>query len=260
MSAVAAVRSAIHADCDMGPSNRVLVRGREYAATPFPRRSAIRSAVMSIAIAIIGVAAAVAAAIAALGSWNAARKANQTAGSVDAIERDRRHDELTPVFNVTCTVRAGDADSADMRVTLIGGRLERHAAVTVTIVDDDGTDCWEHGLPDGVTQDEAAAFVCGPWEFNTAASTQVVSNRESRSRAYDRVTGHNWDPLPLTRTRPGRWMTTTDQAAWNKKWTGKPLRLLLTCKCEGYEPWIIPENVEIAQDRGPLIRTIGLSQ
>lgn len=53
------------------------------------------------------------------------------------------------------------------------GRLDE---VTVTILDEAGQDHWGQGLPDGVTQEQAAAFVWGAWEFNTGASAQVVSN------------------------------------------------------------------------------------
>ncbi len=66
-----------------------------------------------------------------------------------------------------------------MRITLTGGGVERLDAVTVTILDDAVQDRWSRGLPAGVTQEEAEAFVWGPWEFNTGASKQVVSNRET---------------------------------------------------------------------------------
>jgi hypothetical protein len=44
------------------------------------------------------------------------------------------------------------------------------------ILDETGSDHWARGLPDGVTQEQAEAFVWGPLEFNTGASDQVVSN------------------------------------------------------------------------------------
>ena len=53
-----------------------------------------------------------------------------------------------------------------------------------------------------MTQEEAEAFVWGPWEFNTNASVQIATNRVSQTRAYSRVTGKNWDLLPLRRTGP----------------------------------------------------------
>lgn len=210
---------------------------------------------MDLAITIIGAVAAAAAAIAAIGSWFAARKANATAAAVAAIERDRRHDELTPVFEFKCTVRDTAPDSADLRVALVGGQLERHAAVTVTILDEAGQDHWTRGLPDGVTLQQAEAFVWGPWEFNTGASEQVVNNRESKARPYSRVSGKNWDLLSLAATRPGKWMATS-QEEWRKRWKGQPVRLLVICRCEGYEPWFIQRDVKVEQTPRTRIRTI----
>ena len=200
---------------------------------------------MDLAVAIIGAVAAVAAALAATGSWVAARKANQTTGEVAAIERDRRHDELAPEFNFTLTARDTAPDWADLRVELAGGRLERYDAVTVTILDEAGQEHWTHGLPDGVTHEEAQAFVWGLWEFNTGASAQVVSNRESRARPYSRVSGKNWDLLSLRATHPGRWMTSMSQDEWRKKWKAQPLRLLITCRCDGYQPWFIQRDITL---------------
>jgi hypothetical protein len=202
---------------------------------------------VDLAIAIIGVVATVAAAIAATGSWIAARRANETAAAVAAIERDRRHDELIPVFEITCTVKDTAPEWADLRVELVGGRLERHAAVTITILDEAGQDHWTHGLPNGVTLEEAEAFVWGPWEFNTGASEQVVSNRESKARPYSRVSGKNWDLLSLRATRPGRWMSSISQDGWRTRWEGQPIRLLVICLCEGYEPWFIQRDVKVDQ-------------
>jgi hypothetical protein len=198
---------------------------------------------VDLAIAIIGAVATVAAAVAATGSWVAARRANETASAIAAIERDRRHDEVSPGFDFTCTVRDKAPECADLRVELIGGRLERHAAVTVTILDEAGQDDWIHGLPDGVTQEDAEGFVWGPWEFNTAASDNVVSNRQSKARPYSRMSGKNWDLLVLRATRPGRWMS-IGQDEWRKRWKDRPVRLLVTCLCDGYEPWFIQRDVK----------------
>ncbi len=101
-----------------------------------------------------------------------------------------------------------------------------------------------------MTAEEAQAFVWGPWEFNTGASAQVVSNRQSRERPYSRVSGKNWDLLSLTRTRPGRWMSESPEE-WRKRWRDKPVRLLVTCRCEGYDPWFIQCDVKVEQGGGP---------
>jgi hypothetical protein len=212
---------------------------------------------MDLAIAIIGAVAAAAAAVAAFGSWSAARTSNASTASMVAVERDRRHDELTPEFEITCTMRATAPDSADLRVALTGGRLERLDSVTVTILDEAGQDHWGRGLPHGVSQEDAEAFVWGPWEFNTGASKQVVSNRESRPRAYSRVSGKNWDLRSMTHTRPGLWMSGMSQEDWRRQRKGQPVRLLLTCHWDGYEPWFIQHDVKVEQGGGPAIRVIG---
>jgi hypothetical protein len=202
------------------------------------------------------VAAAGVAAWAAYQSRSSAQQANAAAGTLAAIERARRHDELTPEFDITCTVQDTSGDSAVLHVTLKPGKLERLDGVTVTIQDETRSDHWTRGLPDGVSQEEAAAFVWGPFQFNTGASAQVVSNRTTRPRPYSLVTGKNWDVLGLTLTRPGRWMTATSQEDWRKQQAGKPVRLLLTCRLGEYEPWLIQCDVAVTEKPRTALRTI----
>jgi len=201
---------------------------------------------MSAAIAIITAIAAVAAAIAALGSWKAASRANQTTTALATIELDRRHDELTPDFDISCTERDTSPSTADMRVTLTRGRLERLDEVTITILDETDKDHWTRGLPSGVTQEQAESFVWGPWEFNAAASAQAVSNRTTKPRSYTIADGKNWDLLGLNRTRPGHWMSATSQQAWQEQHDGQPLRLLITCRVAD-ATWTIPYDVDVEQ-------------
>lgn len=184
------------------------------------------------AVAAIGTLAAVGvAAWASRQSSNSAAKSNAAAETLATIERDRRHDELAPEFELEFTEAAGD--HANLLVSLTGGRLESLDEVTFTILDETGKDHWARGLPDGVTQEEAEEFVWGPWQFNTGASVQVVSNRQSRPRPYSRVSGKNWDLLPLTRTWPGHWMSSLSHERWQKDFAEQPIRLLITCRREG---------------------------
>lgn len=155
------------------------------------------------------------AAAAAIGSWRASAKANNTSGGLAAIERGRRHDEVTPEFDITCRERGASGDSADMQVSLKRGKLESLDEVIIAIQDEAGRDHWRYGLPDGFKK-EAEAFVWGPWEFNTGASAQVSSNRTTRPRPYSHVTGSNWDFLSMHRTRPGSWMSGTSEEDWRR--------------------------------------------
>lgn len=184
---------------------------------------------------------------AAVQANSAAVQANTAAGLLASIERGRRHDEIAPVFDLKSTETGGE--DASLHVTLAGGGLERLDEVTFTILDEAGKEHWSGRLPPGVTQEEAEAFVWGPWEFNTNASVQIATNRVSQTRAYSRVTGKNWDLLPLQRTRPGHWMSTYSQPQWQGGYEGHPIRLLITCRREGYEPW--PLLQEVATGPGP---------
>jgi hypothetical protein len=71
---------------------------------------------VNLTIAILGLLATIAAAVATVGSWRAAGKANQTADKVAAVEHQRRHSELTPQFQITCTEGKTAPGPADMHV------------------------------------------------------------------------------------------------------------------------------------------------
>jgi hypothetical protein len=198
---------------------------------------------MELALAIIGAIAAVAAAVAAFGAWNAAAKANETSRNMAAIERDRRHSELTPKFGITCLTKATVSDLADLHLVLEEGGTDYLDEVVITILDEKDIDRWARGLPTGVSQEEAEAFVWGGWEFNTGASAQVVSNRATRGRSYSLLTGKNWEHLSLTRTRPGLWMTAMTPDQWQKQYEELPIRLRISCRRDGYEPWVLLREV-----------------
>ena len=125
---------------------------------------------MDLTIAIIALVATVAASVAAVGSWRAATKANETTTKVSSIERDRRHEELTPKFQITCGEKAGVPVMADLHLMLTAGGIEHLDEVTVTILDETDSNHWGPGLPLGVSQEQAAAFVWGPW----AASSGII--------------------------------------------------------------------------------------
>jgi hypothetical protein len=206
---------------------------------------------MNLAIAIIGAVAAIGAAVAAFGSWTSARKANDTAASLAAIEADRRHDELTPVFEMTCKV--SDDNFALLRVTLVGGRLDQFDAVVVTVLDEAGRD---HGPPrhvkvlggpwTGPTEEEVRACVWGPVEFNANLPRKVVSNRESKPQAFSMLNGKNWAQFIMRPTRPPSWGNSS-VSEWRERYEDQPVRLLLTCRRSGYpEPWFVQQDVPVS--------------
>ena len=207
-------------------------------------------------MAIVSLIVAIVAILVASTSAAYTRKQATEQAKVAAIEQDRRHDELAPEFEITCMVKKTAHDWADLRVTLTGGGLERLDEVVISILDETDKDHWGHGLPDGVNQEQAEAFVWGPWEFNTGASTQVVSNRESRPRPYSRIDGKNWALLSLQATRPGHWMTGTSQDEWRKQYQDHPIRLQITSRSEGHEPWFVQRDVKVDYPKVARIRAI----
>lgn len=207
--------------------------------------------VMSYASLVISLLALAAAAASVL----YARRQSANQDKATAIESDRRHEELTPVFEARCEVAAGLEDSARLKITLVGG-IDALDEVVITIQDESGVDHWGRGLPRGVTQEQAEAFVWGPWEFDVNASAQVVINRQTRRRPYSLLSGKNWDVLTLAATRPGSWMTGTAPDKWRKERRQQPVRLLLTCRREGHSPWLVPLEVHPEYPKTARVRMI----
>jgi hypothetical protein len=184
-----------------------------------------------------------------------ARRQSAAQDRATAIEDDRRHHELTPVFEASCEVAGDPGDSAKLKIALVGG-IGALDEVVITIQDESGTDHWGRGLPAGVTQEQAEAFVWGPWEFDTGASAQVVSNRQTRPRSYSLPSGKNWNVLTLAATRAGPWMTGTAPDKWRKDRRQQPIRLLLTCQREGRKPWFVPLEVQPRYHKTARVRVL----
>lgn len=203
----------------------------------------------SLVAAFASAVAGVGSAVAGLGAWGAAtRSASSAKDSADAanklteLEGDRRHAELTPVFDFRLdegTEHGGTHGELSIQLTGPVG-LDYLDIVTIEILDEAWKKHWNaNNLPRNVTEEEAANFVWGPWEFNQGASEQVISNRKTRPRSYVRVTGENWERLSLRRTKPGHWMSdSTDDAAWQRLIAG-PIRLLITCNREPLPEWYL---------------------
>jgi hypothetical protein len=123
--------------------------------------------------------------------------------------------------------------------------------VTVTILDEAGTDhtrlmnnMLRRPLT-GLTEEQIQAFVWGPVEFNANFPRIVVSNRESRPRAYSMLNGKNWAQLIMRSTRPASWTNLSPQE-WRERYKDQPVRVLLTCRRAGYsEPWLVQQDVPV---------------
>jgi hypothetical protein len=202
----------------------------------------------SLVISLLALAAASASAL-------YARSQSASQDKATAIESERRHEELTPVFEAGCEAAGGLEDSAMLKIALTGG-IDALDEVVITVQDESGTDHWGRGLPPGITREKAEAFVWGPWEFDVNASAQVVSNRQTRPRPYSLLSGKNWDVLALAATTPGSWMTGTTPDKWRKERRQQPIRLLITCRREGHNPWFVPLEVHPEYRKTARVRMI----
>jgi hypothetical protein len=197
---------------------------------------------MTTALAIAALVIAVVSALAAIGSWRVAIRANRTSDRVAAIESARRHDELTPEFEIVCTPTGNTGDDAFLEVKLTGGPQQLDEVV-ITILDEAGQDHWAHGLPPNLSEEDADLFIWGPWEFNAGAREQVANYRTTRPRPYSRANGEDWDRLHLIRTRAGAWMSHYSADRWQAERSG-PLRLQITSRLNGYEPWHLTREID----------------
>lgn len=90
---------------------------------------------MNLVITILGLAATTTAALAAVGSWRAAKKANNVAHIITGIEVRRHHTELTPRFEIRSST--GSGETVELWLKLVGPiGIDRLDRMTATIVDD----------------------------------------------------------------------------------------------------------------------------
>lgn len=179
-------------------------------------------------------------AAAAAGSWMAARRANATAKAVASIERARWHADLTPIFEITIERREGDRATLD--VQLIGplplGQLDVIAIEIVSSDDAERTD----RLAGGPTQEEIDAQVWGPYRFSHGADDADIDGHTVRPVPMQVGRGR---PFSIESTRPPRWQEGEHRDDdWWGQWEGKPLRLVMKCSRDGFEPWVVPYDVE----------------
>lgn len=200
---------------------------------------------MDRTIAIVALLVGVVSAVAAIGSWTSTRRGNnqgaktlELTASLTGIEQERRREELTPQFEITCKQTA--EDRAMLHITLTGPDGLAHLdEVTVTIRNDTHTR-GESQIAGGQSTAEIRQVVWGPYrlvpgvdEADANGRTVVVAGKLFRG---------DWFPLALERTMPPSWWS--DGARWRQEWSGKPVRLLLTCR-QGDTRWDVPMEVGV---------------
>ena len=201
--------------------------------------------------ALVGGTTAVFSAIAAVGSWRAAHRANSTADAVGRIERDRWHAEQLPQFRVT--IKRQEGDRATLRVHLAGPLPLCHLdEIRVEVVQSDDMD-YSPRLAGSATQEQVDAQVWGPLRFVPGSDG---ADRNGQTVAPFALAVGKGRPFALERTRSPLWWDGNDrEERWRDKWLNKPLRLVLTCRREGYEPWTVPYELDVPE--APRVRFVG---
>ncbi|MER5875427.1 hypothetical protein ABT119_05800 [Streptomyces sp. NPDC001910] len=189
--------------------------------------------------------------VAAFGAWRAAHRSAGTADAVARIEQDRWHADLLPQFRIG--IERAEGDRATLSVHLVGPLpLCRLDEIRLAIVQSD--DMTREARPPGEpTQEQLDAQVWGPFRFSQGADGADVDGRTANPIALEVGAGR---PFSIERTRPPHWQQGDDRAArWRDQWINRPMRLVLTCKREGFKSWVVPYEVEIPE--GVRVRWVG---
>jgi hypothetical protein len=194
-------------------------------------------------MALAALSVAIVAALIALASAAYTRRQAVAAEATAAIETKRMHDDLTPQLVVTCTERP-ETNQADMTVELTGpAGLDGLDEVTIRIRDDYP----HHGTQPGMlTQQQVAETIWGLYRLNP-----LVPDTDPDGRAHGpfRLPKHQPYLVHLERTTAPSWTT---PEYWHR-YDGKPVRLEITCRRAGFEPWILGIETEIESEPGAYI-------
>lgn len=186
----------------------------------------------------ISAAAAGLSAVAAGGAWWAARRSAATAETLASIERDRRHEDLTPDIALSFTGRFGDNGS--ITVHLAGpDSLGDLTAVQLEMVNDDMDHRVLNPTPD-LTQADADAHVWGPFRFVPGVDGADRNGRQTGAVPLEMGRGR---PFAVERTRPGHWMEGMAADGWQDRYTHLPIRVRVTCR-RGEETWVLARELE----------------
>jgi hypothetical protein len=182
-------------------------------------------AAASLVIAVVAILIAIASA------WYARRQA-VSSEQVTAIEKTRLHHDLTPDLQISCKFpQSSDMATAELELTGPKG-LDRLDEVTVRIRDDRPDPSANPGT--SLTPEQVSAVIWGPFRLNPG-----VRDTDGLGREHG--------PFPLPRNEPYKlsleqsmvpswWI---DPGEWRRQYESAPLRLQLTCRREGYEPWTV---------------------
>lgn len=182
-------------------------------------------------------------AVATAGAWLAAHRSAKTADTVARIEQDRWHADLLPQFQLS--IERAEGDRATLSVRLVGPLPLCHLdEIRIAIAQSDDMSRVAT-LAGGPTQEELDAQVWGPLRFAHGADGADVNGKTVAPFSLEVGKGR---PFSVERTRPPLWQAGDDRdTRWRGEWLNKPMRLVLTCRREGFEAWTVPREVEVPE-------------
>lgn len=201
---------------------------------------------------VVSSTAAVFSAAAAFGAWRAGAKAGRAAETLTSIEAKRRWQELTPEFSTQ--LRRINVGGPVVKLVLeLDGPLALQQLDSLTVrIRDDRPGRSEEVLAGGPTAEQISAQVWGPFQFTPGVGPGPRSGRggaDANGRAVDVVAmpllvGEGL-PFQLEPTKPPAWFEAneTDANKRDARWrtfVGFDLRLTVTARTEGLDPWVIP--------------------
>ena len=186
-------------------------------------------AVASLIIAIIAI-------LIALGSVAYSRRQTVATERLTAIEVTRRHEDLTPDLDIRCNHFEGGDLIVELELTGQAG-LDRLDEVRVRIRNDRPYRTTPRP-GNGLSAEQLADAIWGPYRFSPDV------------RDTDRL-GREHGPFSLPKQEPYKlslepslvpsWFTVPDM--WRRQYEGTPIRLEITCRRDGYEPWVVPFEI-----------------
>ena len=189
-------------------------------------------AVASLIIAIIAI-------LIALGSVAYTRRQTVASERLTAIEVLRRHEDLTPDLDIRCTHFDGGDVTLELELTGPAG-LDRLDEVCVRIRND-RPDRTTSRAGNGLSTEQLADAIWGPYRLNPGVRDTDRLGREHGPFSLPRQEPYK---LSLEPTMVPSWYTVPGM--WRKQYEGTPIRLEITCRRDGYQPWVaLPEITPI---------------
>ncbi|WP_331735586.1 hypothetical protein OG379_41225 (plasmid) [Streptomyces sp. NBC_01166] len=186
----------------------------------------------------ISAAAAALSAIAAGGAWWAARRSAATAETLASLERDRRHEDLTPEIRLSLTGRFGNNGS--ITVHLAGpDSLGDLTSVELEMVNDDMDHRVLNPTPE-FTQEDSDAHVWRPFRFVPGIDGADENGRRTGKMPLAVGRGR---PFAVERKQPGHWMEGPVATRWQNRYVGLPIRVRVTCR-RSDESWVLARELE----------------